>query len=302
MPLDLNEDQNHEFFSPIHHPSSSFSSLSSSYPILFNPPNQDQEARSYDWETTKHLPSHEEEAEKIIPTSGSWGHSVEESEHKVTVWRKEERNENLAEDGSVKWMPSKMRIMRKMLVSNQTDAYTSDNNTTHKFDDHKQQLSSPLGIDDNSSNNYSDKSNNSIVRVCSDCHTTKTPLWRSGPRGPKSLCNACGIRQRKARRAMAAAAAAALGDGAVIVEAEKSVKGKKLQKKKEKKTRIEGAAQMKMKRKLGVGAKASQSRNKFGFEDLTLRLRKNLAMHQVFPQDEKEAAILLMALSYGLVH
>lgn len=110
---------------------------------------------------------------------------MEESEHKVTVWRKEERNENLAEDGSVKWMPSKMRIMRKMLVSNQTDAYTSDNNTTHKFDDHKQQLSSPLGIDDNSSNNYSDKSNNSIVRVCSDCHTTKTPLWRSGPRGPK---------------------------------------------------------------------------------------------------------------------
>uniref|UniRef100_A0ACD5YPV6 Uncharacterized protein n=1 Tax=Avena sativa TaxID=4498 RepID=A0ACD5YPV6_AVESA len=48
-----------------------------------------------------------------------------------------------------------------------------------------------------------------VIRVCSDCNTTKTPLWRSGPRGPKSLCNACGIRQRKARRAMAAAAAAA---------------------------------------------------------------------------------------------
>ncbi|CAN6277994.1 unnamed protein product [Urochloa humidicola] len=48
-----------------------------------------------------------------------------------------------------------------------------------------------------------------VIRVCSDCNTTKTPLWRSGPCGPKSLCNACGIRQRKARRAMAAAAAAA---------------------------------------------------------------------------------------------
>jgi hypothetical protein len=24
-----------------------------------------------------------------------------------------------------------------------------------------------------------------VVRVCSDCNTTKTPLWRSGPRGPK---------------------------------------------------------------------------------------------------------------------
>ncbi|PUZ60206.1 hypothetical protein GQ55_4G105600 [Panicum hallii var. hallii] len=43
-----------------------------------------------------------------------------------------------------------------------------------------------------------------IIRVCSDCNTTKTPLWRSGPCGPKSLCNACGIRQRKARRAMMA--------------------------------------------------------------------------------------------------
>uniref|UniRef100_J3MF69 GATA-type domain-containing protein n=1 Tax=Oryza brachyantha TaxID=4533 RepID=J3MF69_ORYBR len=43
-----------------------------------------------------------------------------------------------------------------------------------------------------------------VIRVCSDCNTTKTPLWRSGPCGPKSLCNACGIRQRKARRAMMA--------------------------------------------------------------------------------------------------
>ena len=24
-----------------------------------------------------------------------------------------------------------------------------------------------------------------VIRVCSDCNTTKTPLWRSGPRGPK---------------------------------------------------------------------------------------------------------------------
>ncbi|XP_010274656.1 PREDICTED: GATA transcription factor 20-like [Nelumbo nucifera] len=39
-----------------------------------------------------------------------------------------------------------------------------------------------------------------ISRVCVDCKTSKTPLWRSGPAGPKSLCNACGIRQRKRRR------------------------------------------------------------------------------------------------------
>lgn len=25
------------------------------------------------------------------------------------------------------------------------------------------------------------------VRVCSDCNTTTTPLWRSGPQGPKVI-------------------------------------------------------------------------------------------------------------------
>ncbi|KVI11014.1 Zinc finger, GATA-type [Cynara cardunculus var. scolymus] len=34
-------------------------------------------------------------------------------------------------------------------------------------------------------------------KICVDCKTSKTPLWRSGPSGPKSLCNACGIRYRK---------------------------------------------------------------------------------------------------------
>ncbi|KAL2338717.1 hypothetical protein Fmac_013163 [Flemingia macrophylla] len=301
MPLDLNEDQNHELLSSNHHASSSFSSLPSSYPFLFNPPDQDQQARSYYWQPTeKLLPSDHEQAAKIVPPSGSRDHSVAaESGQKVTVWKKEERNGSLeavaAEDGSVKWMSSKMRMMRKMIVSDQTEACVADN-TRHKFEDQKQPVS-PLGTDNSSNNNFSNHSNNT-VRVCADCHTTKTPLWRSGPRGPKSLCNACGIRQRKARRAMAAAAAA--GNGTVLVEAEKSAKGNKLQQKKEKKSRIEGATRMKKKRMLG--AKPSQSRSKFGFEDLTLRLRKNLAMHQVFPQDEKEAAILLMALSYGLVH
>ncbi|GJR33361.1 GATA transcription factor 16-like protein [Tanacetum coccineum] len=42
----------------------------------------------------------------------------------------------------------------------------------------------------------------SSIKTCVDCGTSKTPLWRGGPAGPKSLCNACGIRSRKRRRAL----------------------------------------------------------------------------------------------------
>ncbi|URD89790.1 hypothetical protein MUK42_28051 [Musa troglodytarum] len=107
---------------------------------------------------------------------------------------------------------------------------------------------------------------NGIIRICSDCNTTKTPLWRSGPRGPKSLCNACGIRQRKARRAMAAAAA--LNGGLIPATAP---------------------------------AKVRKEKKKLCFDDVQLSSNKNTAIQKVFPQEERDAAILLMALSCGLI-
>ncbi|KDP31462.1 hypothetical protein JCGZ_15342 [Jatropha curcas] len=36
-------------------------------------------------------------------------------------------------------------------------------------------------------------------RRCSHCQTDKTPQWRIGPLGPKTLCNACGVRYRSGR-------------------------------------------------------------------------------------------------------
>ncbi|KAL1208125.1 GATA transcription factor 14 [Cardamine amara subsp. amara] len=36
-------------------------------------------------------------------------------------------------------------------------------------------------------------------KSCSHCRTTKTPLWREGPKGPGTLCNACGMRYRTGR-------------------------------------------------------------------------------------------------------
>ncbi|XP_039071625.1 GATA transcription factor 21-like isoform X3 [Hibiscus syriacus] len=166
----------------------------------------------------------------------------------------------------------------------------SNNCELKSKDQHKQQQ--PSSSTDHSGNSYNN--NNSTIRVCADCNTTKTPLWRSGPRGPKSLCNACGIRQRKARRAMAAAATAA-ATGSTAVERTKS----KVQHK-TKRSNDDCVPHFKNKKcKLNP---QSQSRKKLCFEDLRIILSKNSAFHRVFPQAEKEAAILLMALSYGLVH
>ena len=32
------------------------------------------------------------------------------------------------------------------------------------------------------------------VQACLQCGSTDTPLWRTGPAGPKTLCNACGVK------------------------------------------------------------------------------------------------------------
>lgn len=44
-----------------------------------------------------------------------------------------------------------------------------------------------------------DERNDPEKKCCAICRTSRTPLWRVGPDGPKTLCNACGIRYRKRR-------------------------------------------------------------------------------------------------------
>ncbi|BAD87039.1 zinc finger protein-like [Oryza sativa Japonica Group] len=120
-------------------------------------------------------------------------------------------------------------------------------------------------------------------KACADCHTTKTPLWRGGPGGPKSLCNACGIRYRKRRRAalgLDSSATATATDGA---EQQKKTKAKKEKAQEEEVTmelhtvgfRSKDAAVFKQRRRM--------------------RRRKCLG-------EEERAAILLMALSSGVIY
>ena len=36
-------------------------------------------------------------------------------------------------------------------------------------------------------------------KQCVECGATQTPQWREGPAGPKTLCNACGVRFNRLR-------------------------------------------------------------------------------------------------------
>ncbi|XVF01016.1 hypothetical protein REPUB_Repub04eG0051500 [Reevesia pubescens] len=42
-------------------------------------------------------------------------------------------------------------------------------------------------------------SGNPFQRRCSHCQVQKTPQWRTGPLGAKTLCNACGVRYKSGR-------------------------------------------------------------------------------------------------------
>ncbi|KAL4297979.1 hypothetical protein GQ457_12G022470 [Hibiscus cannabinus] len=273
FPFDLNEDdqqhqqQHHHLFALKSQPSSSSSSSSLTCPTFLHQSVQNHAGS---------CPREFQDQDKIYvdPQDGQLGSGDDDHHH---------------EDSCYKWMPSKMRILRKMMSSERSGLSKT------KFEDRKVQINQPSSSPDNSSNSsYNNNNTNSPIRVCADCNTTKTPLWRSGPRGPKSLCNACGIRQRKARRAMAASAAASNG---TVVAAETTT-GKKSKVQNKTKRSSKGCVS-KLKNKLNS---QSQGRKKLCFEDLRVILSKNSAFHRVFPQDEKEAAILLMALSYGLVH
>nr|GMD01798.1 putative GATA transcription factor 22 [Ipomoea batatas] len=235
-------------------------------------------------------------------------------------WRKEEEkyeNQGGKSPEKVMMMPAKMKLVKKVRSSDRANMELVTNVSATKIEDHQKGpslVSSSLETDhssnSSSSNNGGNNGNNvPIVRVCADCNTTKTPLWRSGPKGPKSLCNACGIRQRKARRAMAAAATANGGANETAPSSSPSTLKLKVQKTTTKSNNYPSHHQQPLKKRCKfvtataeASAPSSAAVAKNGVEDFLKKLSNSLALHRVFPQDEKDAAILLMAISCGLVH
>ncbi|KAI3495747.1 hypothetical protein L1887_38093 [Cichorium endivia] len=299
----------HQFLSPNSQASSSSNSLSCH--LFYNPSDQDG---------VFNRESHPSQLEGDNFGSQAYHHLHVENRDdgdksndglRFSLWKRE-TYDHMNDENQVKWMSSKMRVMLKMKKSDPKMLNTLRPTATElKLEDHKEPTSSPMEENVNSNSFNSTSSNNNIVipvRVCSDCNTTKTPLWRSGPRGPKSLCNACGIRQRKARKAMAAAAAAAAETGKIVFDDKPtSLKATKILQKDHKKPNngyITKYKKQQYSNKINTNPSPSSSSPtpKNCVEEFLVSLNKNLTFHRVFPQDEKEAAILLMALSCGYVY
>ncbi|KAL1314409.1 hypothetical protein HN51_041216 [Arachis hypogaea] len=51
----------------------------------------------------------------------------------------------------------------------------------------------------NNNNNNNNNGENPMPRRCTHCLAQRTPQWRAGPLGPKTLCNACGVRYKSGR-------------------------------------------------------------------------------------------------------
>lgn len=116
------------------------------------------------------------------------------------------------------------------------------------------------------------------IKRCADCGTSKTPLWRGGPAGPKSLCNACGIRSRKRRRA---------------------IMGLKPEEKKPRKNNSGGNGSGTSTR---LGSPLHQRLIALAREVMMQRSTVDSKPQRRKLGEEEQAAVLLMALSYGSVY
>ncbi|XP_057981643.1 GATA transcription factor 4 [Malania oleifera] len=75
-----------------------------------------------------------------------------------------------------------------------TTVTTSSRNSTKKKDPSQDSSSSMAGEQSSPG-----KMTSEGVRRCAHCASEKTPQWRAGPLGPKTLCNACGVRFKSGR-------------------------------------------------------------------------------------------------------
>ncbi|CAN8231889.1 unnamed protein product [Cochlearia groenlandica] len=133
-------------------------------------------------------------------------------------------------------------------------------------------------VDNGNCSSSSSGSGGDTKKTCVDCGTSRTPLWRGGPSGPKSLCNACGIKSRKKRQA-------ALG----ITQEETKIKIKTKVDSENHKSSSNKKSVKRVSRFLDLGFKVPAMKRSAVEKK---RLWRKLG-------EEEQAAVLLMTLSFG---
>ncbi|KAK3030320.1 hypothetical protein RJ639_039323 [Escallonia herrerae] len=79
--------------------------------------------------------------------------------------------------------------------SKRTRAPSTNSGWTSSLESH-----TPLiGRSKRESSSSTASSEEQVARRCTHCASEKTPQWRTGPLGPKTLCNACGVRYKSGR-------------------------------------------------------------------------------------------------------
>ncbi|XP_057498821.1 GATA transcription factor 2-like [Actinidia eriantha] len=63
----------------------------------------------------------------------------------------------------------------------------------------RESTSSSSGLTGDISSPTPSENSPAAIRRCTHCASEKTPQWRTGPLGPKTLCNACGVRFKSGR-------------------------------------------------------------------------------------------------------
>ncbi|XP_016433836.1 GATA transcription factor 4-like [Nicotiana tabacum] len=91
-----------------------------------------------------------------------------------------------ATTANTSWASSLQKAHQKPTVDepNQSPQYNNNNNTMKPKKESSRERSSEMS---------------DIPRKCTHCASEKTPQWRTGPLGPKTLCNACGVRYKSGR-------------------------------------------------------------------------------------------------------
>ncbi|CAH8366692.1 unnamed protein product [Eruca vesicaria subsp. sativa] len=134
-------------------------------------------------------------------------------------------------------------------------------------------------------------------KTCVDCGTSKTPLWRGGPAGPKSLCNACGIKSRKKRQAALGSKPEKKNKTSNSSDSDLSVDHHRNDKNKINKDDDDHSS-----------SSSSCSKRVSKFLDLGLKVpvmkRSSIEKKKLWKKldEEEQAAVLLMALSCGTVY